>query len=47
MKIMRYLFKNYFEIFNEEGDYELENILKNAKNFVDFLKIWIRQLRRT
>lgn len=38
MKIMRYLFKNYFEIFNEEGDYELENILKNAKNFVDFLK---------
>jgi TetR/AcrR family transcriptional regulator len=38
MKIMRYLFTNYFEIFNEEGDYELENILENAKNFVDFLK---------
>ena len=37
-KIMRYLFTNYFEIFNEEEDYELENILENAKNFVDFLK---------
>jgi TetR/AcrR family transcriptional regulator len=38
MKIMRYLFTNYFEIFNEEGDYELEKILENAKDFVDFLK---------
>jgi AcrR family transcriptional regulator len=37
-KIMRYLFTNYFEIFNEEEDYELEKILENAKNFVDFLK---------
>ena len=37
-KIMCYLLTNYFEIFNEEEDYELENILENAKNFVDFLK---------
>jgi len=37
-KIRSYLFTNYFEIFNEEEDYELENILENAKNFVDFLK---------
>jgi TetR/AcrR family transcriptional regulator len=37
-KIMQYLFTNYFEIFNKEEDYELENILKNAKNFIDFLK---------
>jgi TetR/AcrR family transcriptional regulator len=37
-KIMHYLFTNYFEIFDEEEDYELENILENAKNFVDFLK---------
>lgn len=37
-KIMGYLFTNYFEIFNEEEDYELENILENAKNFIDFLK---------
>jgi polyhydroxyalkanoate synthesis regulator phasin len=38
MKIMHYLFTNYFEIFNKEEDYELENILKNAENFIDFLK---------
>ncbi len=37
-KIMRYLFLNYFEIFNKEEDYELEKMLENAKNFVDFLK---------
>ena len=37
-KIMRYLFINYFEIFNKEEDYELEKMLENAKNFVDFLK---------
>ncbi|HML04537.1 MAG TPA: TetR/AcrR family transcriptional regulator [Methanobacterium sp.] len=37
-KIMRYLFTNYFGIFNEEEDYELEKMLENAGNFVDFLK---------
>jgi TetR/AcrR family transcriptional regulator len=37
-KLMSYLFNNYFEIFNEEEDYELEKILENAKDFVDFLK---------
>ena len=37
-KIMRYLFTNYFGIFNEEEDYELEKMLENANNFVDFLK---------
>ena len=38
MKLMGYLFNNYFEIFNEEEDYNLEKILENAKDFVDFLK---------
>jgi len=37
-KIMRYLFTNYFGIFNEEEDYELEKMLENANNFVDFIK---------
>ena len=37
-KIMRYLFTNYFVIFNEEEDYELEKMLENANNFVDFIK---------
>lgn len=37
-KIMRYLFANYFGIFNEEEDYELEKMLENANNFVDFIK---------
>jgi Transcriptional regulator len=37
-KIMGYLFTNYFGIFNEEEDYELEKMLENANNFVDFLK---------
>ncbi len=37
-KIMSYLFSNYFEIFNEDEDYELEKIIENANSFVDFLK---------
>ena len=37
-KIMRYLFTNYFGIFNEDEDYELKNMLENANSFVDFLK---------
>lgn len=37
-KIMRYLFTNYFGIFNEEGDYKLEKMLENANSFVDFIK---------
>ena len=37
-KLMRYLFTNYFGIFSEDGDYKLEKMLKNANNFVDFLK---------
>jgi hypothetical protein len=35
---MSYSFTNYFEIFNEDEDYELEKIIENANNFVDFLK---------
>lgn len=38
IKIMGYLFTNYFEIFNQEEDYELDKILDNAQTFVDFLK---------
>ena len=37
-KIMQYLFTNYFGIFIEEKDYELEKMLENANNFVDFIK---------
>ena len=37
-RIMHYLFINYFAIFNAEEDYQLEKMLKNANNFVDFLK---------
>ena len=37
-KIMQYLFTNYFGIFIEEEDYELEKMLENANNFVDFIK---------
>ena len=37
-KIMRYLFTNYFGIFNEEEDYELEKMLENANSFIDFIK---------
>ena len=37
-KIMSYLFTNYFGIFNEEGDYELDKMLENANSFVDFIK---------
>jgi len=37
-KIMRHLFTNYFGIFNEEGDYELDKMLENANSFVDFIK---------
>lgn len=37
-KIMQYLFTNYFGIFIEEEDYELEKMVENANNFVDFIK---------
>ena len=37
-KIMGYLFTNYFGIFNEEEDYELEKMLENANSFIDFIK---------
>jgi TetR/AcrR family transcriptional regulator len=37
-KIMRYLFANYFEIFNDEEDYDLEKMIENSKSFVTFLK---------
>ena len=35
---MQYLFTNYFGIFNQEEDFEFETMLKNANNFVDFIK---------
>jgi hypothetical protein len=38
IKIMHYLFINYFGIFDTEEDYQLEKMLENANNFVDFLK---------
>jgi TetR/AcrR family transcriptional regulator len=38
MKIMRYFFANYFEIFNDEENYDLEKILENPKSLVAFLK---------
>lgn len=37
-KIMQYLFTNYFGIFMEEEDYELDKMIENANNFVDFIK---------
>lgn len=37
-KIMGYLFTNYFGIFNDEEDYELEKMLENANRFVEFIK---------
>ncbi len=45
-KIMRYLFQNYFEIFNEEEDYELEKMIENANNFAEFLKYGLSNQRR-
>lgn len=45
-RIMRYLFQNYFEIFNEDEDYELDKMLENADNFAEFLKYGLSNQRR-
>jgi TetR/AcrR family transcriptional regulator len=38
VKIISHLFSNFSEIFNEEEDYELEKMVGNVNNLVDFLK---------
>ncbi|HSH52391.1 MAG TPA: TetR/AcrR family transcriptional regulator [Bacteroidales bacterium] len=38
VKIISHLFMNFDEIFNSEEDFELERMLKNLDNYVDFIK---------